>query len=115
MGGEIAHAGLRVGDDDKETCKATDEDLDRIAPPLTRILNRYDATRAAAVAGDEGLVIVGLGAYVGRNYTRRRRLIAARNAAGPQPITGRGPEVAPDQPRAPSDPMLVPPTPESPF
>nr|MDQ2896738.1 hypothetical protein [Actinomycetota bacterium] len=102
MIGDVAHAALRVGEEDQETGKMTERDLKRIAPPLTRILNRYDTTRALAVAGDEGLAIAGLAAYGTRNYTRRRRLIAARNALPEQPVSGRaaeprtGPEHDPD-------------------
>jgi len=86
--GNALHYLLRVGPEDTETWKYTEEDLENIAPPLTNILNRYDVTRAAAAAGDEIALIAGLTTYGTRNYTRRRRLLAARADAGPAPVTG---------------------------
>jgi hypothetical protein len=50
----------------------TRDELRAIAPPLTRILNRYDATRMAAATGDEFALIIGLTGYVGRSITVRR-------------------------------------------
>lgn len=50
----------------------TEGDLEAIAPPLTSILNRYPATRAAASAGDELALLIGLGGYVMRSWTERR-------------------------------------------
>jgi hypothetical protein len=55
----------------------TQNDLAAIAPPLTAILNRYDATRAAAAAGDELALLVGLGGYVARSYRERRHALDA--------------------------------------
>ena len=87
--GNVAHHFLQATPEDHDTWKHTTDDLKAIAPPLTRILNRYDATRAAAAAGDEIALAAALAAYTGRNYTKRRRLIAgARDESGPQPITG---------------------------
>lgn len=86
--GNVTHALLKVGPEDTETWKQTEEDLNAIAPPMTRLLNRYDVTRAAAAAGDEIALGAALAAYGARNYTRRRRLLAAIAAQGPEPITG---------------------------
>ncbi len=86
--GEITHAVLRVGKDDDETWIHTESDLKTIAPPLTRILNRYDVTRAAAAAGDEALLAAAVARYGTRNYTKRRRMLAELRAQEPQPITG---------------------------
>lgn len=86
--GEITHAALRVGPDDEDTWKHTRRDLDTIAPPLTRILNRYDVTRAAAAAGDEILLVTAVGRYGFTNYTKRRRLLKAQQPQGPQPVSG---------------------------
>jgi hypothetical protein len=88
--GEITHAVLKVGDRDEETWKHTKRDLDTIAPPLTRIMNRYDVTRAAAAAGDEILLVTAVGRYGFTNYTKRRRLIRDQAPAGPQPVWGAG-------------------------
>jgi hypothetical protein len=87
--GEVTHELLRVGKDDTETWIHTEKDLRAIAPPLTRILNRYDATRALAAAGDEALLAAAVVRYGARNFTKRRRLLAARAAeAAETPITG---------------------------
>ena len=88
---------LRLHPDD-ETWKHTEEDLSAIAPPLTRILNRYDATRALSAAGDEVVLGTALFNYGARNVTQRRRLqrllgethvpvsgVAAPEGTGPQP------------------------------
>lgn len=98
MQGQVTHAVLRVGPDDTESWIHTEQDLKAIAPPLTRILNRYDATRAAAAAGDELVLIAAVGRYGARNYVRRRRLLAEQANAGPVPVTGREapPDTGPD-------------------
>lgn len=59
----------------------TRDELRAIAPPLTRILNRYDATRAAAATGDEIALVLGLTGYVGRSVQERRAVMAAERAA----------------------------------
>lgn len=86
--GEITHELLKVGEEDTETWLHTERDLRAIAPPLTRILNRYDATRALAAAGDEALLAAAVVRYGARNYTRRQRLLALQAQAEPQPVTG---------------------------
>ncbi len=85
--GNVTNYLLRLGDDD-DTWKQTEEDLRAISRPLTRILNRYDATRAAAAAGDEIALGAAITAYGTRNYARRRRILAAIAAQEPAPITG---------------------------
>lgn len=97
--GNVTHAIFKVGAEDTETWKQTEEDLKAIAPPMTRLLNRYDVTRAAAAAGDEIALGAAIAAYGARNYTRRRRLLAAIAAQGPEPITGRAaePGTGPDE------------------
>jgi hypothetical protein len=66
---------------------------------MTRILNRYDVTRAAAAAGDEILLVTAVGRYGFTNYAKRRRYLKAQQPQGPQPVTGAeapeesGPEV----------------------
>lgn len=77
---------LRLDVDD-DTWKHTQDDLAAIAPPLTRILNRFDATRAAAAAGDELALGTALFNYGARNVTQRRRLIK-RMAAIEEPVSG---------------------------
>jgi ABC-type Fe3+ transport system substrate-binding protein len=87
-------------DPEDDTWKHTEDDLKAIAPPLTRILNRYDATRAAAAAGDEIALGTALFNYGARNVTKRRRLIRQLNVQ--VPVTGvaapegTGPPIQPD-------------------
>lgn len=88
LAGETAHWLFNGGPEDEETWLMTQQDLRAIAPPLTRVLNRYDATRAAAAAGDEALLTAALVRYGARNYTRRRYHIRQTQAAGPRPVTG---------------------------
>ncbi|MGI8412664.1 MAG: hypothetical protein ACR2QA_09255 [Solirubrobacteraceae bacterium] len=85
--GNVTNWVLRLAPDD-DTWKQTEEDLRAIAGPMTRILNRYDATRAAAAAGDEIALVAAVSAYGARNYTHRRRLLARIAAQEPEPITG---------------------------
>ena len=102
MQGEITHSLFNAGPEDDETWLHTERDLRAIVPPLTRILNRYDMTRAAAAAGDEALLAAAVARYGARNYTKRRKYLALRAAQGPAPITGAaappetGPEHDPD-------------------
>lgn len=85
--GNVTNWVLRLDAND-DTWKHTQDDLRSIARPLTRILNRYDATRAAAAAGDEIALVAAVSAYGARNYTHRRRLLAQIAARQPEPITG---------------------------
>lgn len=111
--GNVTHALLKVSEEDTDTWKQTEDDLAAIAPPLTRILNRYDVTRAAAAAGDEILLGTALIGYGAKNYTRRRLLLARRNAQEPEPVTGTpappesGPEHDPDWQRVRPDPPAI--------
>lgn len=66
----------------------TQRDLEAIAPPLTAILNRYDATRAAAAAGDELAVAIGFFGYAGRSWRERQQALARLAAQEPVPVTG---------------------------
>jgi hypothetical protein len=86
--GEVFHALFNGGPADEETWHHTERDLRAIAPPLTRVLNRYDVTRAAAAAGDEALLVAAFSRYGIRNYTKLRRYQAAQRATEPEPATG---------------------------
>lgn len=92
--GLLVHQAIAV---DKETdeWRYTEAELRAIGAPLTRILNRYDATRAAAGTGDELALVIGMGGYVVRSYGVRRDALRAQAAAeeqGPQPISGHAPD-----------------------
>lgn len=58
----------------------TKDELAAIAPPLTRILNRYDATRVAAATGDELSLILGLSGHTMRSLQERRAALAVIKA-----------------------------------
>lgn len=73
--GELVH-GLAAVDPDSTEWRYTQADLAAIAPALTRILNRYDATRAAAAGGDEIQLGVGFLGYGMRSWSERRRDLA---------------------------------------
>jgi hypothetical protein len=96
--GELLHelARWRLALDEEEAEDVwmhTDRDLRAIAPPLTRILNRYDVTRAAAVAGDEALLAAGIARYGARNVIKTRRLLAMQRARVQEvPSSGRAAE-----------------------
>lgn len=108
--GELLHGAIGVNDND---WRYTQADLGAIAPPLTRILNRYDATRALAAAGDEALLAAAVVRYGARNVTKRRRLLAARAADEPRPVTGTpapedtGPEADPQWQRTHDAPPAI--------
>jgi hypothetical protein len=85
--GELGHTFAGVAEND---WRYTEADLTSIAGPLSRILNRYDATRAAAAYSDPASVIFGFGMYTIRSAGERRKAIAVLKAAQEQevPITG---------------------------
>jgi hypothetical protein len=85
--GSALHALVAV-DPDSGEWRYTEADLQAIAPPLTSILNRYDATRAAAAAGDELAVAIGFGGYAARSWRERRHALQVRDELPPEPITG---------------------------
>jgi hypothetical protein len=89
--GAVLHTVLAV-DKSSDEWRYTDTDLRAIAPPLTRILNRYDATRAAAGTGDEIAVMIGLTGYVGRSWRERREALADLAERPPEPVSGRAAE-----------------------
>jgi hypothetical protein len=78
--GQALHTFAGKGEDD---WIYTRDELRAIAPPLTRILNRYDATRAAAGTGDELALLIGLTGYVGRSISVRRDVLRAQRADEP--------------------------------
>jgi hypothetical protein len=88
--GDLAHAGFGVGEHDWAMTKA---DLERIAPPLTRILNRYEPSRAVAAFSDPAAVAMGFGMYGWRSALERAAVMKARARAeelGMAPSGGAG-------------------------
>lgn len=79
----------------------TEADLAAIAPPLTRILNRYPVTQAAAGAGDELAVVIAFGGYGMRSWAERKAMLDALADAEEIPASGRAaePGTGPDQPQ----------------
>jgi hypothetical protein len=90
--GFILHTadGLAKEPEGAELWRATQADIDAIAPPLARILNRYAPARSLAGLSDEAELLIGVGAYMrtqlaerGRVATiKRQRDQAAADAAG---------------------------------
>lgn len=76
----------------------TADELRAIAPPLTRILNRYSITATAAGTGDELALMIGLGGYVTRSYRERERELERRAAS--EPAQGTQPPPVPAAPGA---------------
>jgi hypothetical protein len=91
--GLVLHTVAAVDKDSGEWLYTAAE-LRAIAGPLTRILNSYDVTRAAAGTADPIVMMIGLSGYVTRSYGERRRLLAEL-AGPPVPITGLQPDIAP--------------------
>lgn len=90
--GEVLH-GLIALDKSSDEWRYTKGDLSAIAPPLTRILNRYPVTQAAAATGDEIALIIGLGGYAARSIAERKLALQAQAGKdAPQPVTGITPE-----------------------
>jgi hypothetical protein len=73
--GDMTHALVGVGEQD---WRATQTDCDRIAPPLTRIVNRYQVTRAVAQKSDEAALIIGFGMYGWRSMLERQAVLSAQ-------------------------------------
>jgi hypothetical protein len=100
--GDGLHAVVGVGDLD---WVMTETDLERIAPPLTRIVNRYPALAAVAGHSDEVAVSIGAGLWTWRSLLERRAVLRARESDEPAaPLSGpatqapRGPDSAPPGP-----------------
>jgi hypothetical protein len=74
--GSAVHALLAVDKGRSSEWLYTEADLSAIAPALTRILNRYPGTRAAAAMGDEATVAIGFAGYAARSWSERRMLLA---------------------------------------
>jgi hypothetical protein len=96
--GAALHAFAGVGEQD---WLYTETDLLAITAPLTSILNRYPTTRAAAGAGDELALAIGLGGYVGRSWQERKAALDELAEEEEVPISGRAapPGSAPDEPQ----------------
>jgi hypothetical protein len=101
--GSAAHALFAV-DKGTDEWRYTQADLGAITPPLTRILNRYDALRAAAGTGDEIALVIGLSGYAARSYQVRRASIARLRPAEPEPASGRRAEPGSGRPPAQAPP-----------
>jgi hypothetical protein len=72
--GRVLHAAIGVSEQD---WVHTDVDLAAIAPPLTRICNRYEPVRRYARHADPVTLLTGLAAYATRSLLERRDVLAA--------------------------------------
>lgn len=86
--GRVLHAAIGVSEQD---WTYTDLDLQAIAPPLTRICNRYEPIRQYARHADPVALATGLAAYATRSLLERRReLEEAAPAPDTEPIPPAG-------------------------
>jgi hypothetical protein len=74
----------------EELWRATAEDVDMIAPPLSRILNRYAPARRLAGVTDEAELAFGVIAYTRENLALRGRLVRQRAEREERPEWGPG-------------------------
>jgi hypothetical protein len=88
--GDGAHAIFGVGEFD---WAMTQRDLERIAPPLTRIVNRYPGVARLASHSDEAAVAIGSGLYAWRSMLERRAVLEARRSGTPSRPGGGAPPV----------------------
>jgi hypothetical protein len=77
--GRLLHATIGVSEQDWQY---TDLDLQAIAPPLTRICNRYEPIRRYARYGDPITLATALAAYGTRSLLERSQELQARAAEG---------------------------------
>jgi hypothetical protein len=92
--GDLAHAGIGVGQLD---WVMTDTDQDRIAPPLTRIINKHEHLARVMGRSDELSVAMGAGLYTWRSLLEREAVLKvkrAEQAAPPPPPRSEPPPVA---------------------
>jgi len=94
-GGDLLHAGIGVGELD---WVMTEKDQDRIAPPLTRIINKHEQLAAIAGRSDELAVAIGTGLYAWRSLLEREAILKAQRRAEttPEPEPEPPPAPAPD-------------------
>ncbi len=95
--GDLAHAAFGVSERDWQMSQA---DLERIGPPLTRILNRFEPSRAVAAYSDPAAVAMGFGMYGWRSALERTQTLRARQRA--DELAGSSGSVTP-QPPAPGE------------
>lgn len=110
VGGDGLHAIFGVGDYD---WLATQRDIDRIAPPLTSIINRYEPARAIAGRSDELALLVGVGLWSWRSLLERAAVMREREH-GIQPGAGPIPTASPTPPPAAPTSGPAPPPPSEP-
>lgn len=103
--GRVLHAAVGIAEQD---WVHTDADLAAIAPPLTRICNRYEPIRRYARHADPLALATGLAAYATRSLLERRQELELHEPApDTEPIAPAGEEVpqssAPAPPRRAAD------------
>jgi len=73
--------GLFFGDEDvPRHWRFTDDELDELVPPVTRVANRRPALRRAISRGDEGAILITLAGYAGSNAAKGQAARRARHA-----------------------------------
>lgn len=95
--GGVGHQAFGIAEHDWEM---TEQDLERIAPPLTRIANRYDVSRAAAAYSDPAAVAIGFGMYGWRSAVERVQAKRAAEEAEQNATATAEPRITPPAPAA---------------
>lgn len=124
--GRAMHAAIGVGEDD---WRYTELDLKAIAPPLTRIANRYEPIQRLAKHADPLVLFFAFGGYAVRSLEERAAVLRALEPADveeipplsdDEPINGPGTAPAGTPPPPPTPPVgstghvAVPPAPPAP-
>lgn len=115
MQGRLLHAGAGVAESD---WLYTELDLAAIAPPLTRIANRYEPVRQYAKFGDPITLATALISYATRSLLERRSALDALGGdGGTRPIPPAGEETPPaaGAPTPETAPRQAPPGPPPPM
>jgi hypothetical protein len=102
MKGRALHAGIGVADED---WSYTELDLAAIAPPLTRICNRYEPIQRLAKHADPLVLLFALGGYGVRSLEERAAFLRSLEPADVEPIE----PLAADQPINAAAPSAPPP------
>lgn len=82
--------GLSREPDGDALWRATESDVATMAPPLARILNRYQPARRLAGVADEGEFAFAMVDYARRNLAQRGRLVGAKRIRTQQAETAAG-------------------------
>jgi hypothetical protein len=84
--------GLSREPEGAELWRATEDDIGMIAPPLSRIMNRYEPARRLAGVSDEAELAIGVLAYTRRQLVARGQVATAKRQRDELAAEEAGPE-----------------------